>query len=790
MTVSTAAGDTPPRIEGSPLHRPHTARLPVPLGRLIGREDDLAAVMRRITQSRVLTLTGAGGTGKTVLALQAAANLRDRFTDGVLFVSLAAITDPLLVLPAMARALGVTEGGDQPLAEIIAQAVRARHLLLILDNFEQVIAAAPHVAAVLADCPGLHMLVTSREPLRIAGEREYPVPPLALPDARPSPNLDALAQVPAVALFVERAQAVKPDFALTAAVAAPVAAICTRLDGLPLAIELAGARIKVLSPQALLDRLENRLALLTGGGRDLPARQQTLRATIDWSYALLDVHEQSLFARLGIFVGGYALEAVEAVCAADGGPPAAVLDAVASLVDKSMIRQLDGAGDEPRFGMLETLREYAVERLSVSGEYDAIARAHAAYYLTLAEAADRALTGVEQLRWLSRLDQEHDNLRAALGWALRAGESDIALRLCAALGYFWNLHGDFREGRRWIDQALALADDDRSVLRARVLDAVGFLIQTQGDYDTARTFHQASLAIMRQWNDRAGIARCLHHLAVAAQYQGDYAAARPLHDECLAIMQELDDRAGVAAVLNSLGAIAHEQGDYAAARALFEESIANARAAGDVIGQAAPVGNLGLLCIEINDDDAARHYLTECLALIEQPRYTARHGIAECLEGLAVIFGRQGGAMHAMRLAGAAAALREAIGVPLAPAARDRYEQALGGIRARSDGDEWEAARAEGWAMSVEQAIAYVRAAPPLSRTIVAPSPAAYPAGLSAREVEVLRLVAAGLTNAQVAERLFLSPRTINAHLTTIYGKLDVPSRAAAIRFALDHGLI
>ncbi len=429
----------------------HQTNLPLQPTALIGREHEVAQVcaLLRGSDTRLLTLTGPGGTGKTRLALQVAAEFLDSFADGVYFVALAPIRDPALVIETIAATLGVKEGGDQPLLTLLKRHVREKQILLVLDNFEQVSDAAPLVAELLEAAPRLKALVTSRACLQIYGEAEFPVPPLALPDPRRLPPLERLTQYEAARLFIERARAVKPDFAISDENAPAVAEICVRLDGLPLAIELAAVRIKVLTPAALLARLSRRLHVLTGGARNLPARQQTLRDAIAWSHELLPEVEQALFARLAVFVGGCTLEAVEAVCKADDDLVSDPLDTIQALVNNSLVRQEVRGNAEPRLHMLETIREYALEQLVARAEEAMLRSAHASYYLNLAQAAQPLLDTDQQEAWLDRLDAEHDNLRAALTWALERGDSILAMRLSTALWRFWEMRGYFTEGRRW-----------------------------------------------------------------------------------------------------------------------------------------------------------------------------------------------------------------------------------------------------------------------------------------------------------------------------------------------------
>lgn len=603
-------------------HNRRFAPLPVPLTPLIGREHEVATVVRllRRKQVRLVTFTGPGGTGKTRLALQVASELGSVFAGGEVFVSLASLTDSMLVIPTIAQALGIRESTEQSVFARLIEILQGKPILLLLDNFEQIVEAASQVAELLAACPQLKLLVTSREVLHVRSEREFAVPPLALPDPAHLPKPAALARTPAVALFLQRAQAARPEFKLTSTNAKAVAEVCVRLDGLPLAIELAAARMKLLSPRTLLARLDKPLNVLTGAARDMPARQQTLRNTIEWSYHLLNVREQRVFRWLSVFVGGCTLQAAEAVCAGAGDEAGQVLDDIASLIDKSLLKRLEQPGSEEqedqRLLMLETIREYGQETLIASGEGHEAWQAHADYFLHLAEEAEPALKGPLLVDWLEKLEREHGNLRAALRHALESGSAEVALRLGIALERFWVVRGQRNEGLAFLQNALAGSAGVADEIRAKALLAAARLAFNQSNYDQGETLAQESLALFRRLGDRRGIALSLNRLGVAAWRRGDFRSARVLLEEDLALFREMGDRDRVAWSLFMHGLLENKQGEYDSAGSRFEESLELFRELGNKRGVAASLTQLaGTLFVSQGNQEMVYPLLKQGLSL-------------------------------------------------------------------------------------------------------------------------------------------------------------------------------
>lgn len=716
--------------------------LPPQLTSFIGREREIEEVKQWLSVARLLTLTGPGGSGKTRLAVQVAADLTEEFRDGVFFIALAPITKPELVASTIAQTLGVPESAGRSILSGLKEYLQPKSMLIVLDNFEQVISAAPLVVDLLAACSQLTLLVTSREALRVRGEREYPVSPLALPNFTELPPLESLSQYPAIELFVERARAIKPDFVLTKETAAAIVEICKRLDGLPLAIELAAARVKVLSPQSMVAQMKHRLRFLTGGARDLPARQQTLRNAIAWSYELLNEREQEFFRRVSVFVGGCTLDAAQAVA----GDENLALDHLGSLLDKSLLRKIEGSQTEPRFVLLEVLREFGLEQLESSGEQATIRFRHANYFLALAEQSEKQLTGGEQLEGMNRMEREHDNLRAALEWSQSAeGTGDLCLRLAGALGLFWEAHGYFSEGRERLSAVLASKiGRRRTVARAKLLARAAELAYRQsdypattelagesleisrevadeqgiasaliklgdaatevGDYATAAERFEEALTIWRQLEDERGMARALINLGYAALRAGDYQLANARLEEALSLHRYLNDIRGIGFALSGLGDVAVHQGDYARAKQLVGESLELRRQAGNKWGIGVSLGTLGLVAMRQGDWKQAVVQLAESLEVRRE--IGDKSGSAWCLERLAEIAQASGKPEKAVRMFGAAAALRASIGSVMDPVDRPDYATRLSTLGSELGERRFAAAWAEGGALTQEQAIA------------------------------------------------------------------------------------
>jgi non-specific serine/threonine protein kinase len=770
----------------------------------VGRERELAEVRRLLAEHRLVTLTGTGGCGKTRLALQAVARPAGALPGGVLLVELAALGDPSLVPRAVAAALGVPEQPGRAPADVVVAALRPRQLLLLLDNCEHLAATCAALAdAVLRACPGVRVLATSRQALGVAGELAWPVPSLRAPEAAAPATPERLLRYDAIRLFVERARLARPGYALTAANAPAVARVCRRLDGLPLALELAAARVRVLSAEQLAERLDDRFRLLTGGGRLAPARHQTLRAAVDWSHALLSESARRLFARLSVFAGGFSLGAAEAVCAGDGLERGEVLDRLTELVERSLVLA-EGDGEVTHFRLLETLREYAHERLAASREAAGRRRRHASYFADLAEAAEPALRGApDQAAWLDRLEREQDNLRAALQWSCAAGGAAAAgtgARLAGALARFWAVRGHVGEGRRWLEALLARGARVPPPVRAKALWAAGFLAGPhQGDAAAARPWLEAALALFRQTGDRWGCAEALRHLGGVLRQLGDPAGARARLEESLALYRGLGDRWGAAWALSYLGGVELGEADRRgaagapAALARYAESAALLQELGDQRGTAWALSHLAHTVARDGELERAAALHAESIALFRG--LGEQQGIAACLYGLAGVAGARGEHGRAARLCGAGDALAAAAGTPGGaapfPAQRAVYERVQEAARAALGGAAFAAARAAGRALALDQAIDTAGGpAPPTAPPAqqggkpVRRRRTTLPDGLTLREQEVLRLIALGRSNRQIASDLVLSVRTVEKHVAGIYAKTGTRGRVAAAAHA------
>ncbi len=759
--------------------------LPLQLTSFVGREQEILEIEVLLREHRLLTLTGPGGSGKTRLALAVASTVVGGFEDGAWLVELAPLSDPDLVLQAVASVLGVRETPDVPLVDSLRGHLEPREILLILDNCEHVIGACASLAEVLLRrCPNLRILATSREALGVAGEALFAVPPLSLPDPRRLPAPESLPSYEAARLFVERAKAVRPDFALTRHNAMAVARVCYRLDGIPLAIELAAARVRMLSAEQIADRLDDSFSLLGGRNRAPIAHQRTLRATMDWSHELLGPQEKALFRGLSVFAGGFTLEAAEAVCAGEGLPQDEVLDLLTSLVDKSLVFVTEQEGDA-RYRLLETVRQYGQEKLEESGEAERVRSRHAAWFVALAEDAEPHLKGHRQAAWLQRLEIEHDNLRVALSWALERGGAEPGLRLAGALGEFWYLRGHLDEGRRWLEAALAKGEAPESA-RIKPLGRAAWIAWEQGDYERSVALSEECVALSRKLGDETGVAFALYALGMAELNRNELGRAWALLEEALTLERASGDTADIARVLAVLGLVAVVRHDYERAVALHEEGLMLARRAEDdlAIGLSLRMGALAYS--GRGDHQRANDLCEEGLGrALEQG---VLHQTGHHLHVSAVLAGSQGQAVRSARLWGAAEALREAIGTGLVPVERSYYGPYIAAARAQLAEEEWAKAWAEGRRMTPEQAVEYALEKPEPSEE--AESQDGYPADLSAREVEVLRLVAKGMTNAEVAKELFISPRTVNAHMGSVYHKIGSSTRAEAARFATEHDLL
>lgn len=809
------------------VREPALSTLPIYLTSFFGREREMAEVeaLLQRTSVRLVTLTGPGGVGKTRLALSLAAAVADAFADGVCFVPLAPINDPGQVLPAIAQALGLREALDHHISDFL----REKHLLLLLDNFEQVAAASPQVATLAHSCPHLHLLITSRAALHLSGEYEFPVPPLPTPALAQLPDVQSLAQMAVVHLFVERAHAILPSFKLTATNACTIAEICVRLDGLPLAIELAAARIKLLPPQALLTRLSHRLSILTGGARDLPERQQTLRNTIQWSYDLLTPPEQRLFRQLSVFVGGCTLQAIATVRHSQGDEiqePLDMLEGIASLVDKSFVLQTEWEREEPRLLMLETLREYGLECLEVCGETASVRRKHARYYLSLAQKILTPLENVEQVIGLEKLEPENANLRAALQWALEQQDGGMALRLSGALFRFWEAHRYRREkSETFLERVIASSRSIPTRRQVKPLCTTSFLTSFQHGIEHLATLSQETGVVHGELGGSRQHAFSLYLHGYIAWANGDFATAHARAEEGLAVVRAADEPILLAALLVLFGQVVFDEGETDRAAALLEEGLALQQASGDMRGCISTLSFLirvlfaqdkkslartrneerlkisraldfrrgiadsltvlGHLSLQEGNDAMAEELFDESLTLLREVNENG--AIAACLQSIGVAVAAQGQLREAARLWGVSEAMCRALGESLLLVERTLVARGTEAVLAELGEEAFLTAWSEGQAMTPEQALAMLGQRSGSSQhKYTSPSEKNK---LTAREAEVLQLLTRGLTNAQIAEILVISLLTVKAHIRSIYRKLGFNSRSAATRYALEHQL-
>jgi predicted ATPase/DNA-binding CsgD family transcriptional regulator len=784
---------------------------PAPLTSFVGREREVAELSRLLADTRFVTLTGAGGVGKTRLALAVAASSREDFADGARFVELATLTDQRLLAPAVLSALGAREESNRSPLDTLVDLLRPRRLLLVLDNCEHLaVACADLATALLGDCPELRILATSRHVLQVPGEVDWRVPPLTLPPNGQPPSPERLAEVEAVRLFLDRARAAAPDFSLTERNAAAVGRICRQLDGMPLAIELAAAWVKTLSAEQIAERVDGSVSLLTRGSRVAAPRHQTLRATMDWSYALLSGPERELLARLAIFPGGWTLEAAETVASEDGDGrrtgdegrrmdpaslrpsssvlrPSSVLDLLAALVDKSLVAvvELQGAS---RYRFLEPVRQYAREKLRASGQELELAARHRAWLVDLAERAGIEWRGELQTTWLERLDAELDNVRAALDTSsLGPDQLEPALRLAGALWWFWLVRGHLREGRVWLAALLARDEPVGPAVQARALSTTGRLALVQGDYPSARAALEAALTIWRQLGRSADVADALNDLGQCAHGEGDPDRARSRLEESLALARSLDDEVRGYVALDHLGEVAQDVGDVGRAAELYQAALEIQRRLGHRRGMAVSLTNLGSLAQRRGDHRQADTLYREGLALLVE--LGDRRRTAACLEGLAAAASARGQAQRAARLFGAAEGLRERAGVTLPPPHRAAHQPHVESARARLDPDTFRAAWAAGRAMPLDEAVAYALETPVPTQIAAGDTPAPGQLALSPREREVAALIARGLTNRQIADELMITEGTAANHVKHILAKLTLDSRVQIAAWAIEHGL-
>jgi predicted ATPase/DNA-binding CsgD family transcriptional regulator len=814
------------------------ATLTAPATPLIGREDDIARLSTLLAEpnARIVTIAGPGGAGKTRLSLATAGEVAPRYPGGVAILGLADVTAPERAIEEIAAAYGAPPRDDAvPLARAAAAAPRER-ALLVLDNLEQIPGLAAPIATLIGAVPTLNILATSRSALRIRGEREVILGPLPLPDRAIWSDPEALAKNPAVQLFVDRARAVKPSFVLDRESAPAVAEMCVHLDGLPLAIELAAARIRLLPPAALLPRLADSLALLTGGPRDLPARQQTLRGAIAWSYDMLQPAEQSLFRRLGAFRNGASLEGIDAVTAVEPEIDDS-FTALETLVDQSLLIHDDSDAETPRYRMLETIRAYAVEQLAAAPEADRVRAAHAEWAANLAGAFAANVGGSDQRRWLTRLDTEAENMRTALGWLIERGQTERAQAMCHDLLRWWDARGKVKEAREWLAGALASGPIESSI-GVRALATAAIFARRQGDLAEAERLYTQSLDISTRLGDQVGIASAINNLGVLARDRGDLEMAFDNLQRGLAIFRELNDERRVAAMLINIGSLARQLGRYGEALAFYQESLALYRRFADRQRAAVIINNLGVLAMYQADYPRAKPLFEEALKefteLEDQPGIAlatkncgevylelgdsnraiasyktalhyyaeigARRETIECIEGIAMTLIASHDGQAGARLLGAADFFRGVYAIAVEPEDRKRVDRSLANARSELSRNAVNTAFELGKTLDLDTAIreamaanATALSAPPHSAPATMPAAEPLPNGaihLTKREREVLRLLTQGKSDKEIGDELFISPRTAMTHVANLLGKLEVPSRTAAAAAALRYGLV